>query len=252
MIGELLERDVCSVEDFAPLALGRLRRYLPCDEAILATAGPGFLDEAPAYLRPMLAEPTRFDPHAVRRSRVVASRFALSFIDGEVYGAAERERLPLYGELLRPARVSSLTVIALCASRTVTGFVFLARYAPATPFVQADLDAARPVVRTISVLHHALLALQTPEPLPSQATLTDRELEVAELAATGYQVEAIALHLSISKHTARHHLAAVYRKWGVGSRAELALLMRGGAQGDDPPPKPLARVLAAVGMRLAI
>jgi HD-GYP domain-containing protein (c-di-GMP phosphodiesterase class II) len=53
--------------------------------------------------------------------------------------------------------------------------------------------------------------------------LTEREVEVLRLAALGLTLKEIALDLSVSPHTARHHLEHIYEKIGVSSRAGAAL-----------------------------
>jgi HD-GYP domain-containing protein (c-di-GMP phosphodiesterase class II) len=55
------------------------------------------------------------------------------------------------------------------------------------------------------------------------AALTDREVEVLRLAARGLTLKEIARELSVSPHTARHHLEHVYEKIGVSSRAGATL-----------------------------
>lgn len=61
-------------------------------------------------------------------------------------------------------------------------------------------------------------------------TLTDREREVYELAASGARKDDIADKLFISPDTARTHLQRVYRKLGVHSQAELITMQsRSGA-----------------------
>jgi HD-GYP domain-containing protein (c-di-GMP phosphodiesterase class II) len=57
----------------------------------------------------------------------------------------------------------------------------------------------------------------------SPGGLTEREVEVLRLAASGKTIGSIADSLVISKHTARHHLENIYGKAGVSSRAGAAL-----------------------------
>ena len=52
--------------------------------------------------------------------------------------------------------------------------------------------------------------------------LSRRELEVADLAATGLSSEQIAGRLFLSVRTVDNHLQHVYQKLGIGSRQELA------------------------------
>jgi HD-GYP domain-containing protein (c-di-GMP phosphodiesterase class II)/DNA-binding CsgD family transcriptional regulator len=55
------------------------------------------------------------------------------------------------------------------------------------------------------------------------AGLTDREVEVLRLVASGLNLKETAERLVISDHTARHHLENVYGKAGVSSRAGVTL-----------------------------
>lgn len=57
--------------------------------------------------------------------------------------------------------------------------------------------------------------------------LTHREAEVAHLAADGRSDKEIATLLTLSIRTVQSHLAAAYRKLGVGSRADLGPLLPG-------------------------
>lgn len=53
----------------------------------------------------------------------------------------------------------------------------------------------------------------------SNLGLTEREAEVVRLLVEGMSAAATAEQLSISRHTARHHIASIYEKLGVSSRA---------------------------------
>ncbi len=55
--------------------------------------------------------------------------------------------------------------------------------------------------------------------------LTEREREVRALVASGNSNRAIASALTISERTVEHHLASIFSKLGVGSRAEVAALV---------------------------
>lgn len=76
-------------------------------------------------------------------------------------------------------------------------------------------------------------------PAPARAAalpepLTDREMEVLRLVATGASNKEIARHLSISVRTVQVHLGNIYGKLGVRSRTEAALyaIRRGWASVD--------------------
>jgi HD-GYP domain-containing protein (c-di-GMP phosphodiesterase class II) len=53
--------------------------------------------------------------------------------------------------------------------------------------------------------------------------LTEREVEVLRLIASGLNLKQAANKLVISDHTARHHLESIYGKAGVSSRAGMTL-----------------------------
>ncbi|MGZ6391558.1 MAG: helix-turn-helix domain-containing protein, partial [Ktedonobacterales bacterium] len=63
---------------------------------------------------------------------------------------------------------------------------------------------------------------RTPAPSPpskDSGELTNREREVLEGAAKGQRSKEIAAHLHITENTVKGHLATIYAKLGVDSRA---------------------------------
>jgi DNA-binding NarL/FixJ family response regulator len=67
-------------------------------------------------------------------------------------------------------------------------------------------------------------------------TLGDRELAVLRLVAAGRRNREIAFELDLSQHTVKFHLANIFDKLGVRSRAEAATLAF--AAGIHPRPGP--------------
>ena len=67
-------------------------------------------------------------------------------------------------------------------------------------------------------------------------TLGDRELEVLRLMAVGHRNRDIAAELALSQHTVKFHVARIFEKLGVRSRAEAAAVAF--AAGIHPRPKP--------------
>jgi DNA-binding NarL/FixJ family response regulator len=63
--------------------------------------------------------------------------------------------------------------------------------------------------------------------LDGPASLTPRQRQICELAASGKPNRAIAAELFLSNKTVETHLAAAFRKLGVASRADLAARLAG-------------------------
>ena len=68
--------------------------------------------------------------------------------------------------------------------------------------------------------------LALPADHPSLSELTERELEVLARLLSGARVPAISEQLSISPHTVRNHLKAIYRKVGASDQSDLIERMR--------------------------
>ncbi len=69
--------------------------------------------------------------------------------------------------------------------------------------------------------------------------LSGRESEVIRLLVEGLSTPAVAERLTISAHTARHHVESIYEKLGVSSRAAaVAAVLRAPSPVDGPGPAP--------------
>jgi NarL family two-component system response regulator YdfI len=71
------------------------------------------------------------------------------------------------------------------------------------------------VTRVLAHMNNQADKLTSDEPV----NLTDRELEVLHAVARGQRSKEIAMHLRISERTVKAHLASIYSKLGVDSRA---------------------------------
>lgn len=80
-------------------------------------------------------------------------------------------------------------------------------------------------------------ATPTPAPNPEMHTLlSPRELEVLEMTSRGLTNGQIARQLHVTIHAVKFHLAAIYRKLGVGNRTEAAVLYLRAAPAIRPVP----------------
>jgi DNA-binding CsgD family transcriptional regulator len=85
----------------------------------------------------------------------------------------------------------------------------------------------RPVTaafRRHAALKAALAGRTRTMPAPIAARLTPREREVAELLLRGCSSDAVALRLSISRHTVKDHRKHIFARLGISSLAELFAL----------------------------
>ncbi|MHA6631247.1 AAA family ATPase [Pseudonocardia sichuanensis] len=132
-----------------------------------------------------------------------------------------RTRL-LYGEWLRRARRRADARIQLAGAAEV--------------FERLGAEPLRVRALREQTLTERPAAPRVPDPATA-AGLTAQELRVAQLAAQRLTNREIAAQLLISPRTVGHHLASVYPKLGITSRAELARIdfagdLRLGAAGD--------------------
>lgn len=82
---------------------------------------------------------------------------------------------------------------------------------------------------------------RTPALLATRPMLSDRERQVARLAAAGVPSREIADQLFLSPRTVDNHLLRVYAKLGIGGRAELANALRALPE-PSTPAEPILRV----------
>lgn len=86
------------------------------------------------------------------------------------------------------------------------------------------------------IMERVLTQVNSSKPDASErASLTDRELEVLAAVSRGERSKEIASHLGISERTIKAHLASIYSKLGVDSRAAaIAVAAQMGLLGNPP------------------
>jgi DNA-binding CsgD family transcriptional regulator len=85
-----------------------------------------------------------------------------------------------------------------------------------------EFEAARDIFESLGANRDALHAAKLLGHATHPGGLSDREVEVARLVATGISNKQIATELSISERTVARHLSNIFAKLGVSSRAGLA------------------------------
>jgi DNA-binding CsgD family transcriptional regulator len=87
--------------------------------------------------------------------------------------------------------------------------------------IAGDPEAALGIYRRLGALGHAR-RIEMDAPARDRLPVSEREAQVARLAANGAGNREIAERLCISLKTVEKHVGAIYRKLGVSSRAQLA------------------------------
>jgi len=126
------------------------------------------------------------------------------------------------------------------ASAAARSWLSLPGFASALSTQVAGLNSHEPVtVKVIELANATILRLDGDEgrmlylvhlvPVsswPPTSSLSPTQLRVAERAALGMTVEAVATELAIKAHTVRSHLKEAYRRLDVANRVELADALR--------------------------
>lgn len=162
-------------------------------------------------------------------------------VDSELFGQ-RLTRLVYYDAYMRPCR-GRTTLIGFLESRgRPLGKLVLGRVQGSSDFSWRERHSLRRLLGTLSIsrlsytpLASAPLRTAPLAPIDTLAfDLTPREGEVASYLALGYTNEQIARALGSAPRTVRNQLSEVYRKLGVGSRAEaVARLLGSGAPAES-------------------
>jgi DNA-binding NarL/FixJ family response regulator len=84
----------------------------------------------------------------------------------------------------------------------------------------------------VKVVPRRVLGMSTRTDMPATTSLTKRERDVADAVAAGLSNKEAASALFLSQRTVEFHLTSIYRKLGVRSRTQLALLRIAGTRSD--------------------
>lgn len=150
-------------------------------------------------------------------------------IDTDVVSAHRRESLTVYRELLLPSSVGCFVTNVWNSRWGVFGF-HLARPRGTSRFVSRHVERLSHLIVGVK-LGQALLAADQLRASPDGGWwaaawgLSRRECDMVRLVARGLSNPEIGALLRVSPHTVRNHLASVFRKAAVSTRAELVFAM---------------------------
>ncbi|KKK02340.1 LuxR C-terminal-related transcriptional regulator [Micromonospora sp. HK10] len=144
---------------------------------------------------------------------------------------------PLAARYARAAADGSpADLLAVADDFAARDLVVYAAEAAALAVQHAGRDGTGPARERLAALLRRGDRLATPALRQLRPTLSDREWEIARLAAEGVTSRLIAEQLHLSSRTVENHLQRVYSKLGVAGRAELRAALRSmpGHDGTDP------------------
>jgi DNA-binding CsgD family transcriptional regulator len=152
--------------------------------------------------------------------------------DAEVFTAAERDRLPLFAEVLRPAGIRTHVACSIDFRGHPLSVVTLSRHGRGAPFSERDKNVLRAVKGAIGLVEAAFRWSARPEPAREDRVraayrLSAREAQVAVLITRGLQNKEIAALLGTSVDTVRKQTICTYKKVGVASRVQLVAKLAG-------------------------
>lgn len=194
------------------------------DEGHFVQLDSTFFSEAPAYLRHFLDDPSYA---ADLRPAVLAGGARGAYVDTEVYSPRERERLRLFGDLVRPHGIESQLVALVRREGSVVGIIHLNRHGAsgrANPFSPEDLHLVTQALPLVQILQGGLGQCSSEGLVGLVSRLTPRQLDIALLVAEGYQNAQVAALLGLSERTVRNQVSMIFHRLTVFSRAEVALL----------------------------
>ena len=133
-----------------------------------------------------------------------------------LFAALTAQAIRLLAGMQSAMTVTLVSIIVFCVSTTISSGVYRgATVALVLAVLGVVVRAITPVPAGPSATADAIRAAPTEAIEP----LTPRELEVLRMAAAGRRSREIGSALGISERTVKAHLAAVYRKLGVETRA---------------------------------
>ncbi len=195
-----------------------------CMNIGMVSVPAGILDKRSTLSR---AERERIELHTIHTERVLSSAPTLSAVAALASRHHERSDGSGYH---RGTRELSFTASVIAVSDIATALLSNRAFRPAlsleecAAWMREETARGRLESRAVAVVLEALGARpRRDRPSRDLFGLTEREVEVLTLAASGSSNKEIAARLGISARTVQHHTIHIYEKLGVKSRAAAAM-----------------------------
>ncbi|HSM58106.1 MAG TPA: response regulator transcription factor [Candidatus Sulfomarinibacteraceae bacterium] len=203
----------------------QIRVLLADDHAVVRAGIRQFLEHAPDIT--VVAEA---DDGAMARALIAETQPDVAVLDIQMPKASGievtrwvRANHPDVGVLVLTAYDDDPYVMAVLQAGA-NGYVLKTASPPEIIQAVRDVEEGKSALDP-AIAHKLMVRVAQEQTKPRFEPLTDRELQVLELAAKGHTNKAIGLQLDISDRTVQGHLARIYSKLEVNSRTEA--VMRG-------------------------
>jgi DNA-binding CsgD family transcriptional regulator len=235
---ELAER-AQSAPDLASLrrqVLESLTRLVGC-ETYYWGAAPGVPDKDPVHESAHPRARCSLDRFVSTRGRyevpqAIQAVYAQGGVgsDDEFFTLTDRDRLPLFTEVLRPAGIRTHLACCVDFRGMPLSVITLSRHSRGARFVPREKDVVRAVKGAIGLVEAAFRAdLLAPRPteerLRGRYGLSPREAQIAVFLGRGLQNKEIAALLGTSADTVRKQTIRIYQKLRVSGRVHLAAML---------------------------
>lgn len=169
-----------------------------------------------------------------------AQRKGVPFVDREAFPSEDRHQTKAYRELFEFDGVGSFLVMPLSFMGAQIGCYIISRKLGGAVYQPDEAVRVRPLLSMLVMAdrlkaHEARSPTALAGPDLAASGLTQRERQIAELAASGLQNKAIAESLGLSPNTVRNVLAQVFEKLQVQTRTQLAYKLLEAQQPGTPP-----------------
>lgn len=150
-------------------------------------------------------------------SPLAGARITVMSTSSQIRAYADRHAPPEVCVIVTPLPDGpAVPLIRMLRARGWNKIVVLSGKADARAIHSTLLNGVRSVI-----VRKEAAGVAAPTPLPGDATLSERELEVLRMVADGQTNRMVGEHLGVSALTVKSHLARIARKLGSGDRAEM-------------------------------
>jgi DNA-binding CsgD family transcriptional regulator len=225
--------------------LDRLQMLVGCETAFWGEYhGTKVTPEASVWFAPHNSGRRALERFAAARARYDAPQGLRALqkcgvaVDTEIFTPEERDRLPLYAEVLRRAGIRTYLACGIAFRGGALSFMTLGRHAGSARYSDREQTLLRQIRGSVGLVEAAFRFAMDPcmaDRLRAAYQLTGRESQVADMVVRGLQNKEIAALLGTSPETVRKQTIRIYEKARVSGRMQLLVRVGATFRPEGPP-----------------